>query len=390
MSIIKIGIECESIENKNSQWGIGKMVIKLLEELSQKPELKNNYRFILYFKDNVPDFNFLKSSIFEIKRVPVPFFKNRLFPIYYLILLPMRLWLDRPSIMFWPAYMLPFFTFTESLCLMTEDVYYEAFKGKLSFQYRFFYAVFGTYAAKRATKLMAISETSKKNLLQLYKIKPERVFVNYLGIDSQPKDQGLKTKALDFQPLAFSYILFVGQMFPRRHAKETILAFEKLKTTYSHILKNLRIGDLRLILVGPDKYPEPTIEPLVKKINESLGTGTVIHKNYLSNEELTEFYANAKALVYVSEREAFGLPPMEALSFGIPPVVMNNELGHELFGEYAFYSKSGEVDDITETIKQALSEAGPSTTLRASKLEFVKKYSWKSFANRFLEISTRN
>ena len=83
--IKRIGIECESIEGRNPIWGVGKMTVKLLEELSRRPELEKNYRFVLYFKDKIPDLPFLKSPVFQAKRVPVPFVKNRLFPIYYRI-----------------------------------------------------------------------------------------------------------------------------------------------------------------------------------------------------------------------------------------------------------------------------------------------------------------
>ena len=123
--MIKIGVECESIEGKNPVFGVGRMIIKLLEEISRRPELKKDYRFVLYFKDNVPDTPFLKASVFEIKLTPVPFFKNRLFPIYYFALLPMRLWFDRPDVMFWPNYMLPLIAFGKSVVMLTEDVYYE-------------------------------------------------------------------------------------------------------------------------------------------------------------------------------------------------------------------------------------------------------------------------
>ena len=86
--MLRIGIECESIEGKNPMWGVGRMIMKLLEEISQHQELEKNFRFILYFKDTVPDFSFLDAPIFEKKITPVPFFKNRLFPIYYFSLLP--------------------------------------------------------------------------------------------------------------------------------------------------------------------------------------------------------------------------------------------------------------------------------------------------------------
>ena len=148
---------------------------------------------------------------------------------------------------------------------------------------------------------------------------------------------------------------------------------------------------MKLILIGPDKYETPTIGPLVTKVNERLGREAIIYKDYVEDRELAELYAGAKALIYVSDREAFGLPPMEALSFGVPPVIADNELGRELFGEYAFYSKSGDADDITDAVKQALSDDNPSAELRAriksDGSEFVKKYNWKSFADRWLKIT---
>lgn len=344
------------------------MIIKLLEEISHRPELENNFRFVLYFKDNIPDWPFLKAAIFEKKKVTVPFVKGRLFPIYYFALLPMKLWFERLDWMFWPNYMLPIIAFNKSVVMLTEDIYYETYFGQLPFRYRLAYRTFCWWTAKFSTKIMAISETSKKNLIKLYGIEPKRIFVNYLGVDS-PTTRNWKLET-------GNYLLFVGQMFPRRHAKETILAFERVTRDFP---------DLKLIAIGPDKYEKPVINSLIIETNSRLGREAVIHKDYVKDGELAELYAGARALIYVSDREAFGLPPMEALSFGVPPVVMDNELGHELFGEYAFYSKNGEVDEITDAIRQALTNTTKVENINNSGPEFVKKYSWKNFADRFFD-----
>ena len=385
MAKLKIGIECESIEGKNPQWGVARMIMRLLEEISRRPELEKSHKFILYFKDNIPNFPFLSLPIFKKRITPVPFFRCRLFPIYYFALLPMRLWFDRPNIMFWPNYMLPIIACGRSVVMLTEDAYYEYRYGVLPFRYKLSYGIFTNWAAKFATKILAISETSKKEVAKVYKINPDKIFVNYLGIDLSYNDPGLMTNALNIRPSTFDYVLFVGQMFPRRHARETILAFEKLAADHSNILQNVGMIDLKLILIGPDKYPESTINSLVAQVNKRLGREAIVHKDYVEDSELVELYADAKALIYVSDREAFGLPPMEALSFGVPPIVMDNELGHELFGEYAFYSKSGSVDDIAETIKEAMSNEPRALSIRINGPEFVKKYNWKSFADRFLK-----
>lgn len=383
--IKKIGIECESIEGKNPMWGIGRMTVNLLKQISHRPELEKDFRFILYFKNTVPDFPFLNAPIFEKKIVPVPFFKNRLFPIYYFALLPIKLWFEKLDVMFWPNYMLPILAFNKSLVMLTEDVYYETHEGKLPFRYRLAYRIFGWWTAKFATKIIAISETSKKNLARLYRIKPEKIVVNRLGVDFSSSftkvSEGLRQKE-DY------YFLFVGQMFPRRHTKETILAFEKfiLNNSNSQILKNLGINSLRLILIGPDKYEAPTIKNLIAQVNSKLGRDAVIHKDYVKDGELNDLYAGAKALVYVSNREAFGLPPMEALSFGVPPIIADNELGHELFGEYAFYTDSTHPEGIAESMRKALTQTEKIQKIKTEGPEFVKKYNWKSFTDQWLKI----
>lgn len=374
--MIKIGIECESIEGKNPMWGVGRMIMKLLEEISRRPELEKNFRFVLYFKDTVPDFTFLNDSIFEKKTIPVPFFKNRLFPIYYFALLPLKLWFERLDVMFWPNYMLPVIAFNRSLVLLTEDVYYETHEGKLPFRYRLAYGIFGWWTAKFATKIMAISETSKKNISGLYNINRDRIFVNYPGIDFQ-KTGNWKLPASPAGRETGNYLLYVGQAFPRRRLKETILAFEQIAPEFP---------ELKLIAVGPDKYEVPTIDHLISEVNKNFGRQTVIHKDYVKDDELTKLYAGAKALVYVSDREAFGLPPMEALSFGVPPVVADNELGHELFGEYAFYAKNNNTDGIAESIRNALTQTEKISKIKREGSEFVKKYNWKSFTDKFVEI----
>lgn len=367
--IKRIGIECESIEGKNPMWGVGRMIIKLLEEISRRPELEKDFRFILYFKDTVPDFPFLNAPVFEKKMVSVPFFKKRLFPIYYFAFLPIKLWFEGLDVMFWPNYMLPIIAFRKSLVMLTEDAYYETYEGKLPFRYRLAYRVFANWAAKFATKIMAISETSKKNVSKLYNISPNRIVINYLGIDSLVSNNK--------QTSYGDYILYVGQAFPRRHLKATILGFEKISSAFP---------DLKLIAVGPDKYETPIINSLISQVNNNLHREAVVHKDYVKDDELVDLYARTKALIYVSDREAFGLPPMEALSFGVPPVIADNELGHELFGDYAFYVSNPTPDGIAKGIRQALTQTEKIQKIKSEGPEFVKKYNWKNFTDKWLEI----
>jgi glycosyltransferase involved in cell wall biosynthesis len=369
--MIKVGIECENIEDPKSRWGVGQVTFNLLKEYVNNAEWQNKFELYLYFKKRIPDDDIFKiyASKFKIHVLGIPSFN-----IFYHILLPLKAMSDRLDWMFFPAYQLPPLYFGKSVVMLTPDVYFEYKYGRLPFRYRLSYRIFTNWAARYATKILAISETSRKELPRLYKMDPAKIFVSYLGVGSSfaKSAEGLLKEE-------GSYILYVGQMFPRRHAKDTILAFKKIAHEFP---------ELKLIMVGKDKYSPPIIGELIKDVNRELGSERIFHHDYIEKrEDIDKLYAGAGAFVYVSDREAFGLPPMEALSFGVPPVILDNELGYELFEDYAFYAKSGEPDDIAEAIKETMRNEQKAMKIRKEGPEFVNKYSWKSFAERlFKEI----
>src|SRR3989344_4843081 len=212
-SKIKIGIECENIEDPGSRYGVGQLTLNLLKEYAKSPELQSKYKLYLYFKYKIPDDEFLKNPIF-VKRV----MRSRFYNIFYHILMPIRATVDRLDWMFFPNYMLPPLYLGKSIVMLTNDIYYEYTKGTIPFRYKLAYRLFANWAAIRAKKILAISEASKNEIIKLFKIKPERIFVSYLGVGPSfaKASEGLQRKA-------GNYLLYVGQMFPRRHAKESIL-----------------------------------------------------------------------------------------------------------------------------------------------------------------------
>lgn len=367
--MIKLGIECENLEDSKSRWGVGQLTFNLLNEYANNNDWQKKFKLYLYFKKRIPEDEFLKNPIFIKRVIGFPSFN-----IFYHILMPLRAMIDRLDWMFFPAYMLPPLYLGKSIVMLTEDVFYEYKFGTLPFRYRLAYGLFTNWAAMRATRILAISETSKKNIAKLYNIKSERIFVSNVGVSII---ENLKISALGVKNQNFPYILYIGQAFPRRHLKEIILAFKNIVSEFP---------DLKLIAVGKDKYPVPIIKDLVEKTNQELNEEKIIYYDYLDKrEDIEKLYSNARALIYVSEREAFGLPPMEALVFGVPSVIMDNELGHELFGDYAFFAKSGSVEDITEIIKIAITDDKKIQEIKTKGPEFVKKYNWKNFTNMFLQ-----
>jgi len=394
--LIRVGIECESIEDQS--WGVGRIVKKLLEEISKRPELQKEFKFFLHFKSKIPDLPYLDNLIFVKKVVKLPLMRPS-FSVYYYLLLPIRLYFEKLDLMFFPNYMLPVIFRGKSLVMLTEDVYYEFKQGTLPLRYRLAYKIFANWAAKHATKIMAISETSKSELTKLFGIEPERIVVNQLGVDAPsvipnsqfPIPNKISNSKFPIQKEIGNwileignYVLYIGQAFPRRHLKETMLAFEQLVSepkTY-----NLKPETLHLIAIGKDKYYPPVIEKLKNEINHRLGYDGIIHKEYVPEDELQELYAGAQALIYISSKEAFGLPPLEALARGTVSIVADSTVTREIFGNSAFFVNNPDSpDSIAAIFVEALTNQAKREEILKSASQILEKYTWERHLNRFLE-----
>lgn len=375
-SIKRIGIECESLEG--ASWGIGRMTQKLIEELSHRPELKERFCFTLYFNGPVPEMPWLDHELFHTRSVGLPSMLGKCAPlsfsIYYYILLPLRLWLDRPSMMYWPNYMLPIIAPWPSLVMLTEDIWHEMRNPRRPLRYKLGYWVFANWAAFFATRIMAISHASRDALVNLFGIAPERIVVNELAVDA-PK------LISNIQPLISNtpYFLYVGQAFERRHLYETLQAFEEMA---------LDDKTLRFIVIGPDKYDPPIIDKLISDINARLRRPAIQHIERVSEEDLARFYAGALAVVYISDLEAFGLPPLEALSYGIPPIVADLPVHREVLGVNAFYVAKPDVEHISQAFDNVLHDTEKREGIRNAGPEVIKRYTWENHANRFLQIAS--
>ena len=416
--MFKIGIECESIEAET--WGVGRIVNKLLENIAARPELTNEFRFFLYFKSRIPNLPFLNNPIFIKKVIGVPSFS-----LYYYMLLPIKLWLEKLDLVFFPNYMLSPLFRGKSLVMLTEDIYNEIRRPDLPLRYKLAYKIFAEWwAAKHATKIMAISETSKTEVAKLFKVRPDRITVNQLGVD-KPREhsafsvqRSAETGPYTLHPVP--YILYVGQAFPRRHLRETMLAFEQLTspnptTARPGLAIDMQGPALQLIAVGKDKYNPQIIKKLAEDINRRLGREGIpgsrsstdvlqdktsqaklvelslpgiIYKEYVPEDELSELYAGAKLLIYVSSKEAFGLPPLEALAYGIPAVVADEPINHEIYGGNVFLTKQPiTTETIAEAVKDGLNNETKRQKIKESAERILEKYTWQKHTDRFLEIA---
>ncbi len=358
-----IAIECESLED--ASWGVARQIRGFLTEFTQLPEVRAQYEVVAYFKSHIPDEPWIAHTNVRATLVrPFRWWPNS-FSLYFFVFFPIRLWIDRPVVTIISNYMLPLLFRGKSIVMLTEDVWHEIRGHDLPIRYRLAYGIFATWAATRATRIMAITHASAERVAKLFGIRKERIFVNELAV--APSLAGAARSG--------EYVLYVGQGLPRRHLRETILAFGQI--TRHHPI-------LTLLAVGPDKYQPPQIDELIARTNAELGRTAIKRSERLTDEELAAAYRGAKLFVYVSDMEAFGLPPLEALSYGVPSVLMDTPVHREIFGDHAFYTPDASPVSLAAALERGLADTQQRQAIIHASQSIVSRYTWEAHAKRML------
>jgi glycosyltransferase involved in cell wall biosynthesis len=201
------------------------------------------------------------------------------------------------------------------------------------------FKVFVRRAVHKARRVLAISERTKRDLIELYRTPPEKIVVTPLAPDP------------DFTPAAEhdSFLLFVSSIEPRKQPLDALAAADAVGR--------------KLVVVGPEKDPELAAE--LRRRGADL-------RGYVPKTELVSLYQRAACLVFPSRYEGFGLPVVEAMACGTPVVATPEPALREVAGDAAILT-----GDLAEGIRRALAERA---RLSAAGLERAKSFTWRETA----------
>lgn len=193
---------------------------------------------------------------------------------------------------------------------------------------------------KKAKGIATVSEFSKKDIVQQYKVPAEKVKVVYSAakqlfcpLESDEK-QVVKEKYTDGR----EYFIYVGAIQPRKNIINLLKGFS--------FFKKRQKSNMKLVLAGNIWEDDPFLEQLKSyKYKEDV---VVLH--YMPEEELAKLIGAAYALVYPSVFEGFGVPPLEAMQCGIPPITSAGTSMEEICGNAALYFDPFQSDDIGEKL----------------------------------------
>ena len=380
--MMRIGVECEQLEGE--RFGVGHTLAQLLSAITHVPGVEKKFQFVLYFKTDIPGDAFLNHPLFE-KKILTGGIIPRSFNVFYHICIPIAYWRDRLNGFFFPSYMLPAFFVGKAVVVLTNDVYWEAHHGTLPFRYRLSYRMFCWWAAKRAKKIMTISQFSAKELEQFYNLPSDRIVVNPWGLEpifkilKRSPEYYAKAGAIKKQfGITKDFFLSVGQAFPRRHMKEAIEAFGRIASHYPHI---------QYLVACIDKYQPPVLDALIKRINIKEEREAVVYARYISRQDLVIIMNETRVLIYVSDTEALGLPPLETLACGRPSIVADTPLSREVLGEEGFFVlNTADPEGIARHMRKIADDEKEAARIVRAQSQQLEKYRWDTHAHTLLSL----
>ena len=232
-------------------------------------------------------------------------------------------------------------------------------------------------SARKASKIIAISENTKKDIMDCYGIGAEKIRVIHLGVGRQfsPQPDPNEADVLSRYNLSSGYILSVGALEPRKNIPRLVNAYKQVASSGEPAPK--------LVIVGGQGWRNGDLDRLVR---ESELVDQVVLTGYVPDEDLPTLYRQATAFVYPSLYEGFGLPPLEAMACGTPVITSNVSSLPEVVGDAAILIDPYNVTEIAQAIASVLKDEGLRDNLRTSGLVRSRLFNWDKTARETLKL----
>jgi len=236
------------------------------------------------------------------------------------------------------------------------------------------------HSARRAARILSLSQHTRRDIIETYGIKPQRVTAIPLAA---PDRFGPITDNRELQRVRHNYgidgnyILSVGSIQPRKNLARLVRAFASLRGECS--------ADKlpKLVLVGKCAW---LYDETLRALDETNVKDAVILTGYVPERDLPALYSGALCFVYPSYFEGFGLPPLEAMKCGAPVIVGNRTSLPEVVGNAALLVDPFNVEAIAGAIKELVNDSALRKELSVKGQERAKEFSWLETARQTLAV----
>ena len=233
-------------------------------------------------------------------------------------------------------------------------------------------------SVRRADAVLADSECTRRDLIELLETPPERVRVLYAGVQ-EPFQRVQEAALLDTVRAKYGlparFVLGLGTLQPRKN-------FERLIEAYALLATQAAPG-IELVIAGEAGW---MYEGIFRRVDE-LGLQGVVHLiGHVADGDLAALYTLAELFVFPSLYEGFGLPPLEAMACGTPVVASNVSCMPEVLGDAALLVDPYDTKAIAEAMQSGLEDAALRGELIGRGLERARRFTWAAAAQKLLEV----
>lgn len=227
----------------------------------------------------------------------------------------------------------------------------------------------------RSSLVLAISKATKKEIVKHYGIDGRKVLVHSIPPPPPlPVEPNSKSILLDLG-ISGDYVMFLGTIEPRKNIARLIAAIELLD-------KTMRVN-CALVLAGGKGWNDQSIRDAIQAAKKK-GT-RIIETGYVSEYHKAMLYKNAKCLILASHEEGFGMPILEAATFGTPSLLSDIPVFHEVAGDGALYFNQAKTRDIANSLSSFLKNDKLQLKLRKNTENNLKRYSWTVIARSIMD-----
>lgn len=293
-----------------------------------------------------------------------------------------ELFFHMPDVLWMPMHNMPFIRRSNMKTVVTvHDLAYKYFPEYFPKRDLFELNLLGDFAIRNADRLIAVSESTKKDILQWYPmVKEENITVVHHGFDAElfsvKRNEIEENRVKKLLGIDGGYLLYTGAIQPRKNLEVLIHAFGILKQQHGR-------ENLKLVLAGGDAWLSDQVH---SKAMQSPFEKDIFMPGQIAFGDLGHLMRGACAYTFPSLYEGFGIPVIEALASGVPTIVADNSSLREVGGDAVEYFDAHDANELAEKINLVLSDESLRQNMIARGMEHIKKFSWGKCARETLEV----
>ena len=295
---------------------------------------------------------------------------------------------DDLNVLYVPAHTLPLIRTPGIKTVVTvHDLGSEFLPSMHQLKQKLYLSIMQRYQLRGASKIIAVSKATKRDLVERIGIEEDKIRVVYEGYDKElfrsVKEEILRNTLKYFDIEEGKYFLFVGTVQPRKNLERIIKAFSIVARDFAAS---------KLVIAGSKGWMSDEVYQLPKKLGIE---DKVKFLGYVADKDLPALYSGAKALLFPSLFEGFGLPILEAQACGCPVITSDVSsmtevpgyvrVNRHVAGKAAILVNPYSIDDIVRGMEKVQSAKWRVQSVKAG-FENIKRFSWEKCAKETLKV----